>query len=101
MGQNERPLHTFRGFNVKLPGDPLHPIHLPERPSWDCKFCGEPWPCGPARENLLDEYANDPTGLAVLQWGHLEDWIAETGGQGPMREAWDRFLAWTRPSGSR
>jgi hypothetical protein len=72
--------------------------HVPEQPSWDCKSCGKPWPCDPAREALVAEYAEDSTSLSVLMWGHMSTWIMEALGNGPMREGWDRFIAWTRPA---
>lgn len=28
------------------------PEHDPQRPSWDCAACGQPWPCDPARERV-------------------------------------------------
>jgi hypothetical protein len=31
--------------------------HIADRPSFDCRACGEPWPCVPAQENLLREHA--------------------------------------------
>jgi hypothetical protein len=31
--------------------------HWPDRRSWGCRACGEPWPCDQARKNLAD----DPT----------------------------------------
>src|SRR4051794_13841654 len=41
--------------------------HSAERPSWDCRACGRPWPCDPAREHLQSEM--DGTVLAVYMWG--------------------------------
>jgi hypothetical protein len=69
--------------------------HLPERPTWECKSCGDQWPCGPAREGLLGEYATDPVALAIRMWGHLEDYSMDAGA-GPLQGAWNRFLSWTR-----
>lgn len=31
-------------------------VHMPVRPSWLCRGCGQPWPCASGREELLDEY---------------------------------------------
>lgn len=68
--------------------------HIAERPSWDCLACAKPWPCDPAREALTDEL-----GLiqrAVFMWGNLEEAAGDMPGM-PVAEAFDRFLAWTRP----
>lgn len=29
--------------------------HLPDRPSWLCRTCGDPWPCVTARTDLAHE----------------------------------------------
>lgn len=77
--------------------------HTPLRPSWECRACGQTWPCGPARESLTAEAAADGLGgrssLAMLMWGYLEDYALDVG-PGPLGEAFDRFIAWTRPSRS-
>jgi hypothetical protein len=36
--------------------------HCPDRPSWGCRACGEPWPCERARKNLAD----DPTVVVYM-----------------------------------
>lgn len=70
--------------------------HDPARPSWDCRACGRPWPCDPAREQLAG--ANGRVELAVLMWNHLEE-AARDMPQTPASELFERFLRWTdRPS---
>ena len=32
--------------------------HVYARPSWDCRACGEPWPCAPAKVELAEQYRN-------------------------------------------
>ncbi|WP_433361907.1 hypothetical protein ACQPZX_29365 [Actinoplanes sp. CA-142083] len=96
---NERPLHTFRGFNMKVTGEPPRPTHVPQRPAWTCRVCGDEWPCNAARENLLAEKQDDPTGTAVLMWTYLESFIFDQG-PGPLGDAFERFIAWTRPRGA-
>ncbi len=34
--------------------------HLPRRPSWECRACGEPWPCQPACTILDAQYRDAP-----------------------------------------
>jgi len=31
----------------------LHPRHLPLRPTWLCRACGQNWPCGAAKVEVL------------------------------------------------
>jgi hypothetical protein len=72
------------------------PEHLPSRPDWRCSSCGRLWPCDPAREHLAQEFAASSTGLAMLLWGHFEDYVIDSG-PGPLSEAYERFLGWSRP----
>ncbi|MGI5212473.1 flavin reductase [Plantactinospora sp. CA-290183] len=39
--------------------------HVPARPSFRCCVCGAPWPCSPARLNLLHAYRKDRIGLRI------------------------------------
>lgn len=71
-------------------------LHAPQRPSWDCGDCREPWPCSPARVGLGETYAKDRVGLAVYMGMQLEHAAGEIGHVAP-KELWERFLAWTRP----
>ncbi|WP_430779996.1 hypothetical protein [Actinoplanes sp. G11-F43] len=66
--------------------------HDPARPSWDCRVCGRPWPCDPAREALSRDRSR--VELAVLMWDHLEE-AARDMPRAPASELFDRFLRWT------
>ncbi|MBG0560162.1 hypothetical protein [Actinoplanes aureus] len=66
--------------------------HVPDRPSWRCRACGDPWPCDPARERLAAELSR--VDLAVLMWDHLEE-AARDMPKAPASELFDRFLRWT------
>ena len=71
--------------------------HIADRPSWTCRACGKPWPCDPARAQLVAEMGQ--TELAMYAWATLEDAAQDLPGV-PVAEAFDRFLAWTRrPAG--
>ena len=72
----------------------MEPEHSAERPSWDCKVCGQAWPCAPAREELVAEYGRG-TSLAMLGWGYLEEAVADLP-EGPPGELFDRFISWTK-----
>jgi len=67
--------------------------HLAERPSWDCRACGKPWPCDPAREALVMEM--DRVALAIYMWLNLEE-AAQDIPRGPVSELFERFIRWTR-----
>ncbi|MDI6101610.1 hypothetical protein QLQ12_23600 [Actinoplanes sp. NEAU-A12] len=69
-----------------------HAEHTPDRPSWDCRSCGRPWPCDPARERLVREHGR--VELAVLMWDQLEEAAREMP-HTPASELFDRFLRWT------
>jgi hypothetical protein len=69
-------------------------IHAPARPAWDCRACGTPWPCGPAREELVRRTGGG-TALAIAGWAYLEEYVRDQP-SGPPAAAFDRFLRWTR-----
>jgi hypothetical protein len=70
--------------------------HTPKRPSWDCRCCAKTWPCAAAREQLAEEFVGNTVQLSILLWSYLEDWIHDQG-PGPFGEAFERFIAWSRP----
>lgn len=69
--------------------------HQPERPSWDCLSCRQPWPCPPARVQLGEAYGPDRAGLGMYLGALLFAAVAEmpTVSSGDL---FDRFIAWTR-----
>jgi hypothetical protein len=71
------------------------PLHEPRQPEWDCNSCEKPWPCDPARERLTSETGGG-TLLATLMGVHLEHYVADHP-EVLVGEAFDRFIAWTRP----
>jgi hypothetical protein len=64
--------------------------HMPDRPSWDCSTCGQPWPCDPAREELAAEL--DRTALAIYVCAFLTEATADMPHALPA-ELYSRFLA--------
>jgi hypothetical protein len=71
--------------------------HVPGRPSWDCEACGEPWPCGPAKVELVEEYGDDRTSLAVYLAAQLQAAIDDyTNTAAPVPPLFDRFFGWDR-----
>jgi hypothetical protein len=85
---NEKPYPALRASSAEVSE------HQPNRPFWDCKQCGQEWPCEPAREYLV-RTTGSGLNLAMLMWTHLEHYALDAG-QGPLRGAFDRFIAWTR-----
>ncbi|MET8152649.1 hypothetical protein ACIBSW_30030 [Actinoplanes sp. NPDC049668] len=76
-----------------MPGAlPVSGGHVEERPGWDCRACGEPWPCEPARKDLAAELS--PTSLRIHMWIRLEPAALDLP-SGTARELFDRFLRWT------
>lgn len=76
--------------------------HLPRRPGWDCVVCQEPWPCAPAKADLLDEYGAERTSLVLylsLQMIEAIDDIAAT--RKAPSDLYLRFIGWARPGGQR
>jgi hypothetical protein len=67
--------------------------HLPFQPSWDCRVCGQPWPCEPAQIVLVRTHGQ--VELAVLMWDHLEE-AARDMPHAPASDLFDRFLRWTQ-----
>ena len=70
--------------------------HLGVRPSWDCVACGQPWPCANAKEELLTEFRNFPSVLAIYMSAQLTeafDDLSATSGH-PPPDLYDRFIAW-------
>ncbi|ATO17822.1 hypothetical protein O7600_25130 [Micromonospora sp. WMMA1998] len=73
--------------------------HVPMRPLWLCRRCGQPWPCGAAKIVLLAEYQNASVSLFLYLAGCLHKAIDDlhrlnpsvTGSAGDM---YDRFLGW-------
>ncbi|SBT47327.1 hypothetical protein GA0070621_2864 [Micromonospora narathiwatensis] len=73
--------------------------HLPLRPLWLCRRCGQPWPCGAAKLALVAEYRDNQVSLFLYMAGCMHDAIddlhqlnpSETGSASGM---FDRFLGW-------
>lgn len=72
--------------------------HVAARPSWDCRACGRPWPCDPAREHLAATLGR--TQLAIYAAVNLHEAIGDLPTTPPSK-LFDRFLGWTRPGPAR
>ncbi|MFC4089390.1 hypothetical protein [Micromonospora sp. GCM10011541] len=95
------PAPYVRPYVGPRPPEKHHP-HLPQRPVWACKVCGDPWPCEPAKLLMLMEYRKHMIALAMYMGTHLHDAVADFMRLHPdtppdSTELFDRFLAWTNP----
>ncbi|MBB4747153.1 hypothetical protein [Actinoplanes lobatus] len=39
--------------------------HIADRSSWDCRVCGQPWPCAPGKVALIEEFREYPSVLLL------------------------------------
>lgn len=72
--------------------------HLHDRPHWDCRICGHPWPCPEAKTRLLDEYRAYPSLLKIYLSAHMYEALDDltTRGESPPLNLYERFLSWAR-----
>ncbi|MEH1053803.1 hypothetical protein V6U89_01105 [Micromonospora sp. CPCC 206171] len=73
--------------------------HLPLRPLWLCRACGQPWPCGRAKLALLTSYQDSRLNLLLYLSGRLHEAIDDlhrlnASTTGDVRDLFDRFLGW-------
>ncbi|MEQ4306338.1 hypothetical protein ABNF97_34025 [Plantactinospora sp. B6F1] len=73
--------------------------HLPMRPLWLCRTCGQPWPCGQAKLDLLAEYQGSRVSLCLYLAALLCDAIDDLHQLNPSvtgttADLFDRFLGW-------
>ena len=71
--------------------------HRPIRPTWRCQDCADAWPCAPARQALLHEYAETRVQLALDLARDFGDAVTDLPGE-PVPKLYVRFLGWIRRS---
>lgn len=71
--------------------------HQGERPAWDCRACGQEWPCTVAKVELAEQYQRSPHSLLIYLGSCLieaiDDCMASSGGPPP--ELYARFISWS------
>jgi len=72
--------------------------HTAAQPTWECRACGDPWPCASARASLRAEYAEFPTSLSLFMTSSYVAASSQLTGI-PVEELFDRFFGWLRPRG--
>jgi hypothetical protein len=76
-------------------GEHAAPEHTPDRPSWTCRACRQPWPCDPARKSLREQYTEDPTVTALYLSSQQQDYLDDTPNY-EIDHLYERFFAWVR-----
>jgi hypothetical protein len=77
--------------------------HRPARPSWDCQYCWQPWPCPPVGRDLGVEFEGKPTFLFFYMAAQVEDFTSDRTAQGqlPTADVYPRFVHWIRSATTR
>jgi hypothetical protein len=72
--------------------------HQPNRPTWDCLACGEPWPCAPGKVELAEQGAVHRRSLRLYLESCAIDMIDDRadGHRARPRDnaIYDRILGW-------
>jgi hypothetical protein len=68
--------------------------HEPARPSWECRSCGQRWPCPAAQHSLARCLAGRALAVVMAQW--MQQAAGDLGGDYAPGALFDRFLLWTR-----
>lgn len=66
--------------------------HEPTTPAWECRDCGQSWPCPSRRQLLLREYGPQPASLSVYLAACLAAATADL--PTPPADLQERFLGW-------
>ena len=87
---------------MSLPLAPTTP-HRPDRPSWNCQRCGQPWPCPAVKCDLGVEFEGKPTFLFFYMQAQAMDFTSDRIAQGqlPAGEVYPRFVDWIRSATTR
>ena len=68
--------------------------HTADRPTWDCRVCGRPWPCAVAKVELSEHFASMGLGLFMAScWYEAIESFRWGDAQVPA-DLYDRFLGW-------
>jgi hypothetical protein len=71
--------------------------HEAERPTWDCRVCGQTWPCATAKVDLVEEFERGRTMLILFMGSCMVEAIDDLkSSNGPPTDLYDRFLGWAR-----
>jgi hypothetical protein len=71
--------------------------HSPMAPAWTCRGCGQDWPCGTRRRQLLAEYGEARVALSIYLGGIFVDAATDLR-HVPAGWLHNRFVGWARES---
>jgi hypothetical protein len=69
--------------------------HIPARPSWACRACGQEWPCHTRRQQLLAEFDRSTVSLALYLSGCHVEALRDLPNE-PAAALHLRFVGWVR-----
>lgn len=72
--------------------------HLPDRPSWACLACDNPWPCVTAQLRLAEEYTSAPLALTMYLTSQHVLAVGDIGETRTAADLYRRFLGWVGSS---
>jgi hypothetical protein len=73
--------------------------HDADRPSWECRVCGQSWPCANAKVDLVEQYQRGRTMLILFLCSCMVEAIDDLVRSGGVpADLYDRFLGWVRPA---
>jgi hypothetical protein len=97
-----RPARSRRAFGgIIVTAIAQQTEHLNERPDWDCRLCGRPWPCANAKTDLLTEFRAFPSVLRIYMSTQMYEALTDLTSHGEPAPAdlYERFLSWANTQG--
>jgi hypothetical protein len=73
----------------------MNDLHVPQRPGWECRACGQAWPCPVAKRCLQIEYTAEPVNVALYAAAQHAAAVVDLPGE-PAGEMYARFVGWLR-----
>ncbi|MEV4283656.1 hypothetical protein [Actinoplanes xinjiangensis] len=68
--------------------------HAADRSSWDCRVCGQPWPCAPAKVTLKEDFREQRSSLLVFLVSTFYEAVDSYAGRGAPADLYGRFVIW-------
>jgi hypothetical protein len=71
------------------------------RPSWDCRVCGDPWPCASAKVAMTEEYQCFPSLLLLFLVSTYQEARETLGYSDRPVDLFERIVGWAQNRRSR
>jgi hypothetical protein len=68
--------------------------HTADRSSWDCRVCGEPWPCAPAKVSLGEDFRGCRSTLLIFLVSTFYEAVDSYAGREAPSDLYGRFVIW-------